>query len=173
MLYIYVNRTSSVIEGFTPSPFAIVHSDSILSLAVIRSQSVCIYFLLKMMATSSAYATTLPPPPSRIRSSLFTAIFHRRGDSTPPCGVPLFTSLVWVEVPTVAATILLISNLWINLTNGGSTPSFVRDSVCSYPKVLNMTTPNKSSRNQVGNSNRRSLALTADEKCLSAYYMSH
>jgi len=37
-----------------------------------------------------------------------------RGDSTPPCGVPLFTSLVWVEVPSVAVSILLISNLWIN-----------------------------------------------------------
>jgi len=99
ILYIFVNRTSSVFEGFTPSPFAIVHSDSILSLAVIRSLSVCGYFPLKMMATSSAYATTLQPPPSRIRSSLFTAIFHKRGDSTPPCGVPLFTglrSLVWL-----------------------------------------------------------------------------
>jgi len=111
ILYLFVNRTSSVFEGFTPSPFAIVHSDSILSLAVIRSQSVCGYFPLKMMATSSAYASTLQPPPSRIRSSLFTAIFHRRGDSTPPCGVPLFTSLVWVKVSSVVVTILLISNL--------------------------------------------------------------
>jgi len=34
-----------------------------------------------------------------------------------------------------------------------------------------MTTPNKSSRNQVGNSTRRSVALTADENCLSACYM--
>jgi len=81
------------------------------------------------MATSSAYATTLQPPSSRIRRSLFTAIFHRRGDSTPPLWVSLFTSLVWVEVPSVAVTILLISNLWINPTIGGSTPSSVRDSV--------------------------------------------
>jgi len=38
-------------------------------------------------------------------------------------------SLVWVEVPSVAVTILLISNLWINPTIGGSTPNSVRDSV--------------------------------------------
>jgi len=62
-------------------------------------------------------------------NSLFTAIFHKRGDSTPPCGVPLFTSLVWVEVPNVAVILLLISNLWISLTIGGSTSSSVRDSV--------------------------------------------
>jgi len=43
ILYLFVNRTSFVFEGFTPSPFAIVHSDSILSLAFIRSQSVCDY----------------------------------------------------------------------------------------------------------------------------------
>jgi len=88
------------------------------------------------MATSSAYATNLQPPPSRIHSSLFTAIFHRRGDSNPPCEVPLFTSLVWVEVPSVAVTILLISNLWINPTNGGSTPSSVRDSVIAVGSTL-------------------------------------
>jgi len=29
---------------------------------------------------------------------------------------PLFTSLVWVEAPSVAVTNLLISNLWINPT---------------------------------------------------------
>jgi len=125
ILYIFVNRTSSVFEGFTPSPFSIVHSDIVFCLAVIRSQTVCAYFPLNMIATSSAYATTFQPPPSRIRRSLFTAIFYKRGDSTPPCGVPLFTSLVWVEVPSVAVTILLISNLWINLTIGGSTPSSV------------------------------------------------
>jgi len=34
---------------------------------------------------------------------------------------------------------------------------------CSYPKVLNMTTPNKSSSSQVGNSTRRSVAPTAYE----------
>jgi len=33
---------------------------------------------------------------------------------------------------------------------------------CSHPKVLNMTTPNKSSSSQVGNSTRRSVALTVD-----------
>jgi len=109
ILYQFVNRTSSVFEGFTPSPFSIVYSDSILSLVVIRSQSVCGYFPLNMMATTSAYATTLQPPPS-------TSIFHRRNDSTPPGGVPPFTSLVWVEVPGVAVTILPISNLWINPT---------------------------------------------------------
>jgi len=131
-----VNRTSSVVEGFTLSPFAIVRSDSILSLAVIRSQSVCGYFPLKMMATSSAYATTLQPPPSIILSSLFTAIFHRRGDSTPPCGVPLFTCLVWVEVPSVAVTILLNRNLWVNPTIGVSTPRSVRDSVIAVGSTL-------------------------------------
>jgi len=89
-----------------------------------------------MMVTSSAYATTLQPPPSRIRSSLFTAIFQKRGDSRPPCGVPLFTSLVWVEVPSVAVTILLISNLWISLTIGGSTPGSVRDSVIAVGSTL-------------------------------------
>jgi len=36
---------------------------------------------------------------------------------------------------------------------------------CSYPKILNMTTPNKSSRSQVGNCTRRSIALTADKNC--------
>jgi len=117
ILYLFLNRTSSVFEGFTPSPFAIVHSDCTLSLAVIRSQSDCGYFPLKMMVTSSA-------------------IFHRRGDSTPPCGVPLFTSLVWVEVPSVAVTILLISNLWINPTIGGSTPSSVRDSLTAVGSTL-------------------------------------
>jgi len=136
VLYLFVNRTSSVFQGFTPSPFAIVHSDSILSLAVIRSQSVCGYIPLKMMATSSAYATALQPPPSRICSSLCTAIFHRRGDSTPPCVVPLLTSLVWVEVPSVAVTILPISNLWISLTIGGSTHSSVRDSDIAVGSTL-------------------------------------
>jgi len=136
ILYLFVNRTSSIFEGITPSPFCIVHFDSIFSLAVIRSQSACGYFPLNMIATSSAYATTLEPPPYRIRSSLFTAIFHRRGDSTPPCGVPLFTSLVWVEVPSVAVTILLISNLRINLTIGGSTPTSVRDSVIAVGSTL-------------------------------------
>jgi len=82
ILYLFVNRTSSVFEGFTPSPFSIVHSDSIFSLAVIGSQIFCGYFLLNIIATSSAYATTLQPPPSIIRRSLFTAIFQRRGDST-------------------------------------------------------------------------------------------
>jgi len=97
---------------------------------------VCGYFPLKMMATSSAYATTLQTPPSRIRSSLFTAIFHRRGYSTPPCGTPLFTSLVWVEVASVAVTILLISNLWISLTIGVSTPSSVTYSVIAVGSTL-------------------------------------
>jgi len=36
---------------------------------------------------------------------------------------------------------------------------------CSYPKVLNMNTPNKSSSSQVGNSTRRSVAPTAYENC--------
>jgi len=36
----------------------------------------------------------------------------------------------------VAVTILLISNLWINLTNGGSTPSSVRDSVIAMGSTL-------------------------------------
>jgi len=36
---------------------------------------------------------------------------------------------------------------------------------CSYPKVLNMTTPNKSSSSQVGNSTRSSVAPTAYESC--------
>jgi len=48
--------------------------------------------------------------------------------------VPLVTSLVWVEVPSVAVTILLISNLWINPTIGVSTPSSVRDSVIAVGK---------------------------------------
>jgi len=39
--------------------------------------------------------------------------------------------------------------------------------------LLNMTTPNKSSNSQVGNSTRRSVAPTADENCWSAYSMSH
>jgi len=89
-----------------------------------------------MIATSSAYATTLQPPPSRIRSSLLTAIFHKMGDSTPPCWVPLLTSLVRVEVPSVAVTILLISNLWISLTIGGLNPSSVRDSVIAVGSTL-------------------------------------
>jgi len=37
--------------------------------------------------------------------------------------------------------------------------------ICSYPKVLNMTTPNKSSNSQVGNSTRPSVAPTAYENC--------
>jgi len=37
---------------------------------------------------------------------------------------------------------------------------------CSYPKVLNMTTPNKSSSSQVGNSTRRSVAPTSSIICL-------
>jgi len=37
---------------------------------------------------------------------------------------------------------------------------------CSYPKVLNITTPNKSSNSQVGNSTRRSVAPTAYENLL-------
>jgi len=89
-----------------------------------------------MMASSNAYATTLQPLSSRIRSSLFTVICHRRGDITRPYGVPLFTSLVWVEVPSVAVTILLISNLWINPTIGGSTLSSVRDSVIAVGSTL-------------------------------------
>jgi len=36
---------------------------------------------------------------------------------------------------------------------------------CSYPKVLNMTTPNKSSSSQVGNSTTRTVAPTAYENC--------
>jgi len=138
ILYLFVNRASSVFEGFTQSPFSIVHSDSILSLAVIRLQSVCGYFPLKIMATSSAYATTLQPPPSRIRSSLFNAIFYRSGDSTPPCGVPLFTSLVWVEVPSVAVTILLNSNCSVrdSVIAMGSTllkaPSMSRKAISVY-----------------------------------------
>jgi len=50
--------------------------------------------------------------------------------------VPLLTSLVWVEVTSVAVTILLISNFWINLTIGGSTPSSVRDSVIEVGSTL-------------------------------------
>jgi len=42
-----------------------------------------------------------------------------------------------------------------------STPQWAGE--CSYPKVLNMTTPNKSSSSQVGNSTRRSVAPTAYE----------
>jgi len=46
------------------------------------------------------------------------------------CDIPQEgSSLVWVEVPSVAVTILLISNLWISLTIGGSTPSSVKDCV--------------------------------------------
>jgi len=59
-----------------------------------------------------------------------------RGDSTPPCGVPLFTRLVWVEDPSVAVTVLLISNLWINPTIDGSAPSSVRDSVIAVGSTL-------------------------------------
>jgi len=50
--------------------------------------------------------------------------------------VHLFTSLVWVEVPSVAVNILLITNLWINLTIDGSTPSSVRDSVIAVGNTL-------------------------------------
>jgi len=82
-------------------------------------------FPIKMKATSSAYATTLQP-----------AIFHKRGDSTPPCGVPLFTSLVCVEVASVSVTILLISILPINPTVCGSTHSSVRDSVIAIGSTL-------------------------------------
>jgi len=65
-----------------------------------------------------------------------SAIFHKRGVSTPPCGVPLFTSLVLVEVHSVAVKIQLINNLWISLTIGGSTPSSVRDSVIAVGSTL-------------------------------------
>jgi len=44
--------------------------------------------------------------------------------------------LVWVEDPSAAVTILLISNLWISLTIGGSTPSSVRDSVIAVGSTL-------------------------------------
>jgi len=37
--------------------------------------------------------------------------------------------------------------------------------ICSYTKVLNVTTPNKSSSSQVGTSTRRSVAPTAYENC--------
>jgi len=51
-------------------------------------------------------------------------------------GVPLLTRLVWVEVPGVAVTILLISNLWINHTISGSTPSAVRVCVIAMGSTL-------------------------------------
>jgi len=98
-----------------------------------RSQSVCGYFPLQMMATSSCVWLNLTTSSFQNPN---TAIFHRRGDSTPPCEMPLFTRLIWVEVPSVALTILLISNLWISLTIGGSTPSSVRDSVIAVGSTL-------------------------------------
>jgi len=43
---------------------------------------------------------------------------------------------------------------------------------CSYPKVLNITTPNKSSNSQVGNSTRRSVATAYENLLISILYVS-
>jgi len=64
------------------------------------------------------------------------------------------------------------SGLW-SVTSGELTATNASEGVdwstqnqkCSYPKVLNMITPNKSSSSQVGNSTRRSVAPTAYENC--------
>jgi len=44
--------------------------------------------------------------------------------------------VVLAEIHSVAVAILLISNLWINLNIGGSTPSSVRDSVIAVSTLL-------------------------------------
>jgi len=61
-------------------------------------------------------------------------IFSIRDDSDIVCVCHYLTA--WVEFLSVAVTILLISNLWINPTIGRSTPSSVRDSVIAMGSTL-------------------------------------
>jgi len=103
ILYLFVNRTSSVFEGFNPSPFAIVLSDSVLNLAVIFIHS-----------TRSARYDVMPGP--RMAWLYMVEDCFMSGDWTVPgCGF-------YSRIVVVLMTVLPI--MWSGLLSIHAIPQF-------------------------------------------------
>ncbi|KNC34586.1 hypothetical protein FF38_09399 [Lucilia cuprina] len=107
ILYLLVKSTSSVFNGLTPNPFVPSQFDKSLSAASMTSLIVGRNFPLVRITTSSAYATIFLPLDSKILRTELTASNQSRGESTPPCGIPLLNLFLILSSPKVELITLL------------------------------------------------------------------
>lgn len=110
-----VNRTISVLSGCIVRPFAMHHSDAILSPSCVFLQ-ICVRSLpVIRIVPSSEYACVYMFILFSLFSSSSTTRHHKMGESTPPCGHPFVAATVIVVVPDDVMTMRFFRRLSIHL----------------------------------------------------------